>query len=73
MRIQIYTIQYTFKIFREEHQHESFVPMPSFDTFFLLLKQHHGGAKCCSMLSQNVSGATQCSLKIWREVLTKGF
>jgi hypothetical protein len=47
-----------FKILREQHQHESFVPMPS------LLLQHHGGAKYCSMHIQNLSEIPQCSLKI---------
>ncbi len=36
---------------------------------FLLLQQQHGGAKCCSMCIQNVSGDAQCSFKIWRELL----
>ncbi len=36
---------------------------------FLLLQKHHGGAKCCSMRIQNVSGVAQCSFKIWPELL----
>jgi hypothetical protein len=48
--------------------HESFVPVPSL-AHFLLLPQHHGGAKYCSMRIQNVSGVAQCGFKIWRELL----
>jgi hypothetical protein len=36
---------------------------------FCLLERHHGGAKYCSMLIQNVSGVAQCAFKIWQELL----
>jgi hypothetical protein len=36
---------------------------------FLLLQKHHGGAKCCSMCIQNVSGVALSVFKIWQELL----
>jgi hypothetical protein len=53
---------YAFKLIHEQHQHESYVPIPSL-AYFFLLQQHHRGAKCCSMHIQNMSGVAQCAIK----------